>query len=122
MKIEKFEDIESWKKAREFTKRIYAITQRTPFNKDFGLKDQIQRASVSIMANIAEGFDSGSKRNFIVFLNYAYRSASEAQSLLYVAIDLKYITDQEFHENSSQLQTIKSLIGGFIKYLKTENK
>lgn len=122
MKIESFEDIESCKKARELTSKIYSLTTNGRFSKDYGLRDQIQRASVSIMANIAEGFDSGTKKNFIVFLNYAYRSASEVQSLLYVAVDCKYIAEQEFQTTLLQLQSIKSLIGGFIKYLKTANK
>ena len=81
------EEIESWKEARELTKNIYGLTARQGFSRDFGLRDQIQRASVSIMANIAEGFDSGSNKSFISFLNYTYRSASEVQSLSYVALD-----------------------------------
>ena len=118
MKIERFEDIESWKKARDLTKTIYFLTRKIEFGKDYGLKDQIQRACVSIMANIAEGFDSGSKKSFIVFLRYAYRSASEVQSLLYVAIDCSYITQDEFNKTLNLSTEIKSLIGGFIKYLK----
>jgi four helix bundle protein len=117
MKIERFEEIESWKKARELTKSIYILTRRSDFAKDYGLKDQIQRASVSIMANIAEGFDSGTKKSFIVFLRYAYRSASEVQSLLYVTFDCKYITEKEFDESLILTGDIKNLIGGFIQYL-----
>ena len=79
MKIEKFEDLESWKLARTLTNQIYTLTKQEKFSKDFGLKDQIQRASVSVMANIAEGFDSRSDKSFINFLNYAYRSATEIQ-------------------------------------------
>jgi len=82
LKIEHFEDIESWKKARDLTSKGGLV-------KDFGLKDQVQRVSVSRMANIAEGFDSGSKKSFILFLNYTYRSVSEVQSLLYVVIDCR---------------------------------
>ena len=118
MKIEKFEDIESWKRARELTAVIYKMTGMDGFVRDFGLKDQIQRASVSIMANIAEGFDSGSKKSFIVFLNYAYRSASEVQSLLYVALDCKYITQNVFDDAYRKTNDIKNLIGGFIQYLR----
>ena len=79
MKIEKFEDLESWKIARNLTNEIYEITGNEKFSKDYGLKEQIQRASVSVMANIAEGFDSRSDKSFINFLNYAYRSATEVQ-------------------------------------------
>jgi four helix bundle protein len=91
--MERFEDIESWKKARELTSQIYGLTAKGDFAKDFGLREQIQRASVSIMANIAEGFDSGSKKSFILFLNYDYRSTSEVQSLLYIAVDCRYINN-----------------------------
>ncbi len=120
MKIEKFEDIESWQSARKLTNEIYSISNEERFNKDFGLKDQIRRASVSIMANIAEGFDSKSNKAFINFLNYSYRSASEVQSLLYVANDQKYILDTTFDELYKLCNEIKGLIGGFIKYLKSE--
>lgn len=119
MKIEKFEDLDSWKVARELTKEIYAITKKEKFSKDFGLRDQIQRAAVSIMANIAEGFDSRSDKAFINFLNYAYRSATEVQSFLYVASDQKYISDAEFDNIYSEIKKIHGLIGGLIKYLKT---
>lgn len=119
MKIEKFEDIESWKVARELTNSIYNITKTNKFNKDFGLKDQIQRAAVSVMANIAEGFDSRSDKHFINFLNYAYRSATEVQSLLYVALDQEYLSEDEFEKLYSEAKKIHGLIGGLIKYLST---
>ncbi|UCH64889.1 MAG: four helix bundle protein [Ignavibacterium sp.] len=119
MKIEKFEDIKSWKKARELVKLIYGITKDGMFSKDFGLRDQIQRASVSIMSNIAEGFDSGTQKSFINFLNYSYRSTSEVQSLLYVASDLNYITQEQFVDLYNRSKEIKKLIGGFIQYLAT---
>ncbi len=77
MKINRFENIESWKRSRGLVNLVYKSTNEYPFNKDFGLRDQIQRASVSIMSNIAEGFDSGTNKSFINFLNYTYRSASE---------------------------------------------
>ena len=117
MKIEKFEDIESWKLARELTKDIYGITKLNNFSKDFGLKDQIQRASVSIMANLSEGFDSNSDKSFINFLNYSYRSASEVQSLLYIALDQEYISQNEFELLYTKCKDIKNLIGGLIQYL-----
>jgi len=118
MKIEKFEDIESWKSARKLVKVVYNLTSKERFNKDFGLKEQIQRASVSIMANIVEGFDSKSNKAFINFLNYSFRSASEVQSLLYAALDQEYITNSEFDSVYNQCIEIKNLIGGFIRYLK----
>ncbi len=116
MRIEKFEDIESWKLARELTKDIYRITKLNDFSKDYGLQDQIQRASVSIMANISEGFDSNSDKSFINFLNYSYRSASEIQSLLYVVLDQKYISKNEFEFMYEKCKDIKNLIGGLIQY------
>jgi four helix bundle protein len=118
LKIERFEDIESWRKARELTSRIYDLTAKGGLVKDFGLKDQLQRASVSIMANIAEGFDSGSRKSFIVFLNYAYRSASEVQSLLYVGLDCNYLSISDFENAYKKAIDIKNLIGGFIQYLR----
>ena len=118
MKIKKFEDIESWRRSRELVNLVYKVTIKDPFNKDFGLRDQMQRASVSIMSNIAEGFDSGTTKSFINFLNYAYRSASEVQSLLYVASDLNYISINQFDLMYDRSAEIKKLIGGFIQYLK----
>ena len=81
--IERFEDIEAWQAARELTQRVYAITKDGPLSKDYGLRNQIQTAGTSVMANIAEGFDGGSNREFIKFLGYALRSATEVQSHLY---------------------------------------
>ncbi len=119
MKIERFEEIESWKEARALTNNVYTISLQSKFSKDYGLKDQMQRAAVSIMANIAEGFDAGSDKGFINFLNFAYRSASEVQSLFYVALDQKYVPETCFHQNYDQAAKVKRLIGGLIKYLKS---
>ncbi len=121
MKISRFEEIESWKKARELTKAVYTTTARQKFSKDFGLRDQIQRACVSIMSNVAEGFDAGSDKGFVGFLRYAYRSASEVESLLYVAMDIGYIDQAEFKNSHEQASETKRLIGGFIKYLRSVN-
>lgn len=119
MKIERFEDIEGWKKGRELTRVVYGYTRGPEFVKDYGLKDQITRASVSIMNNVAEGFDGGSDAEFIRFLVYAQRSATEVQSCLYVALDNGYISDLDFKSAYSLATEIKKLIGGFIKYLKS---
>jgi four helix bundle protein len=118
MRIVRFEGIDSWKKARELTQAVYRITAQQKFSKDFGLRDQIQRASVSIMSNIAEGFDAGSDKAFVSFLRYSYRSASEVQSLLYVALDSGYIVETDFQNCFGQASETKRMIGGFIKYLK----
>jgi len=118
IKIESFTDIEAWKQARLFVADIYNIYSQGNSQKDFGFRDQIQRAAVSIMSNIAEGFDSGSRKSFIQFLTYSYRSASEVESLLFVSLDIHYIDVNQHNELMSQLNSIKKLIGGFIRYLK----
>ena len=118
MKIINFTEIDSWIEARELVNKVYKMTGTEKFKKDYGLKDQIQRAGVSIMSNIAEGFDSGSIKAFINFLNYSYRSTSEVQSLLFVALDQCYIARNEFDELYKKTDKIKNLIGGFIKYLR----
>lgn len=117
MKIERFEDIEGWQIARELTREIYKIAKQGEFGKDFGLRDQITRASGSVMHNIAEGFDGGSNAEFIKFLRYAQRSASEVQSQLYIALDQEYITKTQFDELYEKAAHARSKIGGFIAYL-----
>ena len=117
MKIKRFEDVESWKKARELNKAIYTLTSEGEFSKDWGLKDQIQRASVSIMNNIAEGFDSSSKIEFCRFLSYSKRSCSEVQCIMYIALDLDYVGKGIFQDIYSQAKEIRKLISGFIRYL-----
>jgi len=118
--IERFEDIEAWKAARELTKQIYSVSKEGQFSRDYGLQGQIQRATTSIMANIAEGFDGGSDREFIRFLGYSMRSASEVQSHLYVAVDQRYIDEREFTALYEKTVAVKSLVRGFIRYLRSE--
>ena len=115
--IEKFEDIEAWQKARELTREIYRVTNRGAFAKDFGLRDQIRRAAVSVMSNIAEGFGRGGNREFIQFLSMAKGSVSEVQAQLYVAVDAGYLTKDQFQRLYSISQSTGNLIGGFIRYL-----
>ncbi|MEA3351521.1 MAG: four helix bundle protein [Chloroflexota bacterium] len=111
--IKRFEDIHAWQEARKLTKQIYAVTCEGGFAKDFGLRNQIQRAAVSVMANIAEGFDCESKVEFARFLGIARRSAVEVQSLLYTAIDVGYINQIAFDELYEQARKTKALTGGF---------
>ncbi len=121
--IERFEDIEAWKKARELTREIYRITNQGAFVKDFGLRDQIRRAAVSIMSNIAEGFGRGGNREFIQFLSTAKGSASEVEAQLYVALDAEYITKDQFQQLYGLAQSSGKMIGGFIRYLqKSDHK
>ncbi len=122
MGIERFEDIEGWKKGRELTRVVYGFSRRNGFAQDYGLKDQITRTSVSIMNNIAEGFDGGSEAEFIRFLGYAQRSATEVISCLYVALDNAYISQSDFDDTYALAQDARSLVGGFIKYLKSKRK
>ena len=118
MKIKNFEDIEAWKEARNLNKLVYQISRKDPFRRDFGLTSQIQRASISVMANIAEGFDRQSDKEFIQYLSIASSSASEIQSHLYAALDLAYIKEEEFKNLHEQTKKVKKLINGFIAYLK----
>jgi four helix bundle protein len=118
MKIKRFEDLNVWQEARSLTKTIYKITSIRPFAGDFGLRDQIRRASASIMLNIAEGFDSGSDQYFIQFLSYSRRSCSEVQSTLYISLDNSYLNKEDFNRLYEQTELIRKLIVGFIKYLK----
>jgi four helix bundle protein len=118
MKITRFEEIEAWQIGRDLSQFVYRVVKKEKFSKDYGLKDQVCRASVSIMANIAEGFDSGSRAEFARFLSYAQRSCSELQSEIYVALDQDYITKKEFDEIYLLASKVKSKIGAFIKYLK----
>jgi len=118
MEIDRFEEIEAWKAERELTRGIYVLTRQEAFSKDFGLRDQIQRASVSVMANIAEGFDGRFPQEFIRFLGYAFRSATEVQSHLCVALDQAYLMKNEFDGLYQQAVETKKLINGFIRYLR----
>ena len=111
-KIERFEDLIAWQKARELTKQIYDVTRTNPFSKDFGLKDQIRRASVSVMSNIAEGFDRGGRAEFHRFLVIAKGSCAEVRSQLYIASDIGYIDQKCFDELYSLVSEISRIIGG----------
>ena len=116
--IKRFEEIHAWQEARVLVRQVYAMTQDGAMSKDYGLRDQIQQAAVSVMTNIAEGFDCESKIEFARFLGIARRSAVEVQSLLYIALDNRYIPDQTFNKLYAQAEKTKALIGGFKHSLK----
>ncbi|OGL38307.1 MAG: four helix bundle protein [Candidatus Schekmanbacteria bacterium GWA2_38_11] len=118
-KIEKFEDIQVWGKARELNKKIYYITKDHSFSKDYSLRDQIRRSSISIMANIAEGFGRRSRKEFANFLNMAHGSAAEVQCHLYAALDQNYINQKSFNELYAKVEEVSKMIKGFMNYLKT---
>jgi four helix bundle protein len=115
--IERFEDIKAWQAARELVSEVYRVSGRGKFEKDFGLRDQIQRASVSVMANIAEGFERGSDKEFHRFLYIAKGSAGEVRSHLFVALDLGYISDEEFSDLRAKSEEVAKSLSGFITYL-----
>ena len=116
-KIERFEDIVAWQKARSLTKEIYATTRIGNFARDFGLRDQIQRASVSTMSNIAEGFERGGDKEFIQYLSHSKGSCGEVKSQLYVALDQSYISAAGFDQLYAQADEVSRLVGGFMGYL-----
>ncbi len=117
MGIDRFEDIEAWQLARKLTRKVYSLTKKAKFARDFGLKGQIQDAAGSSMHNIAEGFDSETNPEFVRFLRYSKRSCSEVQSELYVALDQQYITNLEFQDVYDHAGRTRATIRGFIKYL-----
>ena len=117
-RINRFEEIEAWKKARVLVKQVYEMTGRPSFSKDFALKDQLRRAAVSIISNIAEGFSRQTDQEFIQFLFIAKGSVSEVQSQLYVALDLGYVPDGHFSRCYEGADEVARLLSGFIKYLK----
>ena len=110
--ITKFEDLIAWQEARALVKSVYKLTSDGTFAKDFGMRDQIQRAAVSVMTNIAEGFDCESTAEFARFLGIARCSAVEVQSLLYAALDVEHIEQDVFKSHFEQARKCKALIGG----------
>jgi len=113
-----FEEIESWQKARELTREVYTVSNQGAFTKDFGLRDQMRRASVSIMSNIAEGFERDGNREFLQFLAVAKGSSGEVRAQLYIALDQDYISKNSFETLSAISIEIGNLIGGLMNYLR----
>jgi four helix bundle protein len=110
--ISRFEELVVWQKARALTRAIYGITRRPGFARDFGLAGQIQRASVSVMSNIAEGFERGTPGEFYQFLSVARASCAEVRSQLYVALDVGYLEEREFNVSLAQADEVARMIGG----------
>lgn len=115
--IEKFEDVVAWQKARVLTQQVYSLSKVGTFARDFGLRDQVQRASVSTMANIAEGFERGGDKEFIQFLSTAKGSCGEVKSHLYVALDQSYVSAEQFRGLYQQADEVSRLVAGFMGYL-----
>jgi four helix bundle protein len=118
MPIKHFEDLEVWKEARRLTRQVYRLTKDSRFSKDFGLSNQMQRAAVSIMSNIAEGFERGGNQEFSQFLYIAKGSCGEVRSQLYVALDQEYIAQKECDELLKSFRRLSVMINNFIDYLK----
>ena len=119
-KVNRFEDLIAWQKARKLTNAIYTITRQGLFAKDVGLSGQIQRAAVSIMSNIAEGYERSSRNEFYRYLNIAKASCAELRSQLYVALDTGYLTHIQFGEILAQSEEVGRIIGGLRSSLKPQ--
>ncbi len=121
--IQRFEDLPLWIKARELNKILYQFTNKKEFQNDFSLRSQMRKSSISVLSNIAEGFDRNGTREFIQFLSIAKGSAAELRAQCYAAIDLNYFTVEEHEKILLMLLEIGKMLGGFISYLqKTEIK
>jgi four helix bundle protein len=110
--VEKFEDLLAWQKSRILTGLIYQITRRGEFAKDYGLSRQIQRAAVSVMSNIAEGFERGNRAEFHQFLSVAKSSCAEVRSQLYIAMDVGYLDQATFGQVRAQAEEVGRIVGG----------
>ena len=117
VKINHFEDLECWKLSRNLAKEIYALTRKPLFARDYGLMDQIRRSAVSVMTDIADGFEKGTNEDFIKFLYISRGSSGETRSLLYVVLDQKYISAEEFEKSEALTIRCSQMIYGLIQYL-----
>ena len=118
MLVKQFEDLEIWQEARRLIQAIYRVTRTEQFSRDFSLRDQIQRSAVSVMSNIAEGFERGGNQEFVQFLYVAKASCGEVRSQIYVAFDQGYLEKMEFEEAISAFRRLSGMIGNLINYLR----
>ncbi len=116
-----FEEIEAWRKARELTKKIYTVSSRGMFSKDFALRDQVRRACISVMSNIAEGLERGGTKEFRQFLSIAKGSIAEARSQIYVAQDQGYLSEVEARDLLDNAAEVARMLYGLMKYLQKTN-
>lgn len=116
-KIERFEEILSWQSGRELCNLVYTLTKNELFSRDFGLRDQIRRAAVSVISNIAEGFESQNNRTFVRYLYIAKASSGEVRAQAYIALDQSYISQEEFDQLYALTTQTSRRIAGFIIYL-----
>ena len=117
--VNRFEDLDVWKMARELSKGIYLLSISSGLKNDFSLRDQIARSAGSVMDNIAEGFERGGRKEFIQFLSYSKGSAGEVRSQLYRMLDKQYLTPIEFERLLGKVETISKMLSSLISYLKT---
>ena len=117
-RVQRFEDLEVWKLAREITNEVYRLSSVEPFFRDFGLRNQMRDSSVSIMSNIAEGFERDGDKEFVQFLSISKGSAGELRSQLYVALDQAYIVEDDFRRVYGKVVECSPAISGLIKYLR----
>jgi four helix bundle protein len=122
MKINRFEELEIWKLSLKITRDIYDITAKKEFSKDFGLRDQIRRAIVSVGSNIVEGFEKNNNNEFIRFLKMSKGSVGEVRNQLHIALAVNYITQGEFDSIYGETEILGKQIGGFISYLEAKRK
>lgn len=120
--IQRFEDILAWQSARELTRLVYGLSNAGSFARDFGLKDQIRRAAVSVMSNIAEGFESRTRGMFINYLGHAKASAGEVRAQAYVALDVGYINQEEFKRLWDLADKCSRQISRFMEYLRRDGR
>ena len=118
MAVKQFEDLEIWKEARRLTQAIYQLTKSDKFSRDFALRDQVRRAAVSIMSNIAEGFERGGNQEFVQFLYVAKASCGEVRSQIYVALDQGYMPKPDSEESIVSFRRLSGMIGNLINYLR----
>ncbi|MDL1895186.1 four helix bundle protein [Anaerolineae bacterium CFX7] len=117
--VTRFEELEAWQTAREITKRIYALSKQSLFSRDFGLRDQMRRAAVSILSNIAEGFESRTQLMFIEYLGRAKASAGELRAQMYVALDSGYVEQSSFQEIKLLIEKCSRQISRLMSYLES---
>lgn len=115
--VKQFEGLHVWQDARQMVALVYAASKARVFNQDFGLRDQIRRAAVSTMSNIAEGFERGTRKEFVQFLSIAKASNGEVRSQLCVAFDQNYISEAEFNSLRDSTVTLSKKLSAFIRYL-----
>lgn len=122
MKITRFEELGIWKLSLKITREIYDVTSKKEFSKDFGLRDQIRRAIVSVSSNVVEGFEKNNNNEFIRFLKMSKGSVGEVRNQLHIALAINYITQAEFDHIYEETETLGKQIGGFIVYLEVKRK